>query len=68
MRPTAHWAQPEAGLLKKSSWSAPALGVTKFNIARVMILVALKSDLDVPQTHVRFQLVFLCHTQPDRIS
>ncbi len=32
---------PEVGLLDKSSCLVPALGVTKFIIARVMILVTL---------------------------
>jgi hypothetical protein len=45
----------EASLLNKSSYLAPALGVTKFPFAKDMILFALccvKSDFDVQQTQL----------------
>jgi hypothetical protein len=47
---------PAAGWLNKSSCLASALGVTKFITVIPMILVtlycAIKSDLDVQQTHL----------------
>jgi hypothetical protein len=48
--------KPGSCLLNKSSYLAPASGVTKFTIARVMILVTLccaTYDLEVEQTHLR---------------
>ncbi len=43
----------EAGLLNKNSGSAQALVRTKVTNVRYMIFVALKSDLDAKQTHLR---------------
>jgi hypothetical protein len=49
---------PEAGSFDKSSCLAPALGATKFAIAKNMIwspfVVLIKSDLYVEQTHLSF--------------
>jgi hypothetical protein len=42
----------EASLLNKNSCLAPALGVAKFIIIKDMILITLKPDLDVQQTHL----------------
>jgi hypothetical protein len=42
----------EAGLFNKSSCLAPAIGVTKIIIVKDMILITLKPDLDVEQTHL----------------
>jgi hypothetical protein len=48
--------KPASGLLNKSSFCAPVVGLTKFANVRGMSLVtlcfALKSDLDVQQTHL----------------
>jgi hypothetical protein len=42
----------EASLLNKGSCLTPALGIAKFIIIKDMILITIKPDLDVQQTHL----------------
>ena len=62
----------QASLLNKSSWLAAALGVTKFITIIAMILVTLKSILDVKQTNlwgpfIEQKLKLNCSLRRDRL-
>ncbi len=52
----------DSGLLNKSSWLAAALGVTNFiaiiTMNLVTVVVLLKSDLDLQQTHFRCEQIY----------